>query len=280
MSQARDLRWKAALGLAVDHRGFHRTPLSKLRARLLVPETSAWRENALRLAEELGVLRAPAGAARRLNDDAGSGDEARHGARPRAGTSSRKLIDAVAGSDRQAGEAPARALEFDCARPNEKPKPHARADRPGLRGRRGPGHPPPIAARLAGHRLDCRPRDAPRAQVKHPAIQRLQAVGHQQQHAQAADQGGVGWRQPRSRTGRPAPGPIESQLGRRRPAWILGARFVKATRDVLPLRGVARSPSVERSPSRVHRRRRSCSRPASTGRSRNRRAPATHPAAR
>ncbi len=60
-SVAWDLRWKVALGLAVDHRGWHPTSLTKYRARLLLhgKERLAL-ENTLRLAEELGMLDAPA----------------------------------------------------------------------------------------------------------------------------------------------------------------------------------------------------------------------------
>ena len=56
-----DLRWKVALGLAVDHRGWHSTSMTKFRARLLLhgKERLAL-ENTLRLAEELGMLDAPA----------------------------------------------------------------------------------------------------------------------------------------------------------------------------------------------------------------------------
>jgi transposase len=64
-SVAWDLRWKVALGLAVDHRGWHPTSLTKYRARLLLhgKERLAL-ENSLRLAEELGLLDAPNGADR------------------------------------------------------------------------------------------------------------------------------------------------------------------------------------------------------------------------
>src|ERR1700690_3845973 len=56
-----DLRWKVALGLPVDHRGWHPTSLTRYRARLLLhgKERLAL-ENSLRLAEELGMLDAPA----------------------------------------------------------------------------------------------------------------------------------------------------------------------------------------------------------------------------
>src|SRR3954447_26143214 len=60
-SIAWDLRWKIALGLAVDHRGFHPTTLTKFRARLLLhgKERLAL-EKTLELAAELGMLDAPA----------------------------------------------------------------------------------------------------------------------------------------------------------------------------------------------------------------------------
>ncbi len=55
-----DLRWKIALGLTVDHRGFHPTTLTKFRARLLLhgKERLAL-ENTLALAEALGLLSGP-----------------------------------------------------------------------------------------------------------------------------------------------------------------------------------------------------------------------------
>ncbi len=52
-----DLRWKVALGLAVDHEGWHPTSLTKFRARLLLHGKEGLAlENTLRLAEELGML--------------------------------------------------------------------------------------------------------------------------------------------------------------------------------------------------------------------------------
>jgi transposase len=119
-SLAWDLRWKAALGLAVDHRGFHPTTLTKFRARLLLHDKERLAlENTLRLAEELGMLDAPA---EQIVDStpmlgaAATQDTVRlvrHGVK--------KLIDAVAAVDGQAGEALDRALEFDYERPREKP---------------------------------------------------------------------------------------------------------------------------------------------------------------
>src|ERR1700758_2715663 len=52
-----DLRWKIALGLAVDHQGWHPTSLTKFRARLLLHKKEALAlENTLTLARELGLL--------------------------------------------------------------------------------------------------------------------------------------------------------------------------------------------------------------------------------
>ena len=52
-----DLRWKVALGLPVDHQGWHPTSLTRYRARLLLHgEERLALENTLRLAGELGML--------------------------------------------------------------------------------------------------------------------------------------------------------------------------------------------------------------------------------
>src|SRR3954469_829990 len=52
-----DLRWKIALGLPVDHEGWHPTSLTKFRARLLLHgKEQLVLENTLRLAEERGLL--------------------------------------------------------------------------------------------------------------------------------------------------------------------------------------------------------------------------------
>ena len=115
-----DLRWKVALALPVDHTGWHPTTLTKFRARLLLhgKERLAL-EATLRLAEELGLLEAPA---EQIVDStpmlgaAATQDTVRL---VRSGV--RKLIDAVAESDREAAGALERGLEFDYERPNEKP---------------------------------------------------------------------------------------------------------------------------------------------------------------
>jgi transposase len=119
-SLAWDLRWKVALGLPVDHRGFHPTTLTKFRARLLLHGAERLAlENTLRLAEELGLLDAPA---EQIVDStpmlgaAATQDTVRlvrHGVK--------KLIDAVAGVDERAGAALDDGLAFDYERPSEKP---------------------------------------------------------------------------------------------------------------------------------------------------------------
>jgi hypothetical protein len=115
-----DLRWKVALGLAVDHQGWHPTSLTKFRARLLLHgKEQVALENTLRLAEEIGLLE---GTAEQIIDStpmlgaAATQDTVRlvrHGVG--------KLIDAVAQIDCAAGAALDDGLEFDYARPNEKP---------------------------------------------------------------------------------------------------------------------------------------------------------------
>jgi Transposase DDE domain/Transposase domain (DUF772) len=115
-----DLRWKVALGLAVDHTGWHPTSLTKYRARLLLHKQEGLAlENTLRLAEELGMLD---GTAEQIIDStpmlgaAATQDTVRlvrHGVR--------KLIDAVTAADQDAGQRLDDGLEFDYQHPGEKP---------------------------------------------------------------------------------------------------------------------------------------------------------------
>lgn len=115
-----DLRWKVALGVAVDHEGWHPTSLTKFRARLLLHGKEGLAlENTLRLAEELGMLE---GTAEQIIDStpmlgaAATQDTVRlvrHGVR--------KLLDAVAAVDEDAAGRLDDGLEFDYARPGEKP---------------------------------------------------------------------------------------------------------------------------------------------------------------
>ena len=115
-----DLRWKIALGLPVDHAGWHPTSLTYFRARLLLHDKERLAlENTLALAEELGLLD---GAAEQIVDStpmlgaAATQDTVRlvrHGVR--------KLLDAVAAIDEQAAAQLDRALAFDYDNPADKP---------------------------------------------------------------------------------------------------------------------------------------------------------------
>lgn len=115
-----DLRWKVALGLPVDHQGWHPTSLTKFRARLLLHEKEGLAlESTLRLAGELGMLD---GAVEQIIDStpmlgaAATQDTVRlvrHGVR--------KLLDAVKGADGQAAGRLDDGLEFDYERPGDKP---------------------------------------------------------------------------------------------------------------------------------------------------------------
>jgi hypothetical protein len=115
-----DLRWKIALGLPVDHDGWHPTSLTYFRARLLLHgKDQLALENTLRLAEEVGLLE---GAAEQIIDStpmlgaAATQDTVRlvrHGVK--------KLLDAVGALDDQAGRRLDDGLEFDYARANDKP---------------------------------------------------------------------------------------------------------------------------------------------------------------
>lgn len=115
-----DLRWKVALGLPVDHQGFHPTTLVKFRARLLLhgKERLAL-ERSLELATELGLLE---GSAEQIVDStpmlgaAATQDTVRL---VRQGV--KGLLDAVRGEDREGAASLERGLEFDYARPNRKP---------------------------------------------------------------------------------------------------------------------------------------------------------------
>jgi hypothetical protein len=115
-----DLRWKIALGLPVDHEGWHPTSLTRFRARLLLHDKERLAlENTLRLAEELGLLD---GTAEQIIDAtpmlgaAATQDTVRlvrHGVR--------KLLDAVGAADAPAAGRLDRALAFDYAKPADKP---------------------------------------------------------------------------------------------------------------------------------------------------------------
>ena len=115
-----DLRWKIALGLAVDHDGWHPTSLTKFRARLLLHGKEALAlEATLRLAEQIGLLD---GTVEQIIDStpmlgaAATQDTVRlvrHGVK--------KLLDAVAAVDQDVALRLDDGLDFDYAKPNDKP---------------------------------------------------------------------------------------------------------------------------------------------------------------
>jgi transposase len=115
-----DLRWKIALGLPVDHIGWSPSTLTRFRARLMLHGKDRLAlENTLALAEELGLLDAPA---EQIVDStpmlgaAATQDTVRL---VRSGV--KKLIDAVADVDEDAARRLDEGLEFGYAKPSEKP---------------------------------------------------------------------------------------------------------------------------------------------------------------
>lgn len=115
-----DLRWKAALDLPVDHQGHHPTTLTKFRARLLLhgKERLAL-ENSLKLAEELGLLDAPA--EQIVDSTPMLGPAATQDTVTLVRSGVRKLLDAVEAVEPEAAAVLEDSLEFDYARPREKP---------------------------------------------------------------------------------------------------------------------------------------------------------------
>jgi hypothetical protein len=115
-----DLRWKVALGVSVDHQGWHPTSLTRFRARLLLHRLERVAlERTLALAEELGMLDGPVEQIVDSTPMLGSAATqdtvrlVRHGVR--------KLLDAIASVDAHAARELDRALAFDYQRPGEKP---------------------------------------------------------------------------------------------------------------------------------------------------------------
>lgn len=116
-----DLRWKVALGLALDHPGYHPTSLVKFRARLLLHGMERLAlERSIELATELGLLDGPA---EQIVDStpmlgaAATQDTVRL---VRSGVA--RLIGALAGADPGAARALRAGLAFDYAHPREKPE--------------------------------------------------------------------------------------------------------------------------------------------------------------
>ena len=116
-----DLRWKVALGLAIDDRGWHPTSLTKFRARLLLhKKDQVALENTLRLAGELGLLDGPLEQVVDSTPMLGAAATQDTVRLVRFGVA--KLIDAVTAADAVAGETLADGLEFDYEQPGVKPE--------------------------------------------------------------------------------------------------------------------------------------------------------------
>jgi transposase len=114
------LGWKVALGLPIDHAGFHPTTLVKFRARMLLhgKERLAL-ERTLELATELGLMK---GSVEQIVDSTpmlGAAATQDTVTLVRSGVA--KLIAAVSGADARAAGELAQGLEFDYRSPREKP---------------------------------------------------------------------------------------------------------------------------------------------------------------
>lgn len=115
-----DLRWKIALDLPIDHGGWHPTSLTRFRARLLLHRMERVAlERTLVLAGELGLLDAPA--EQIIDSTPMLGAAATQDTVRLVRHAVKKLLDAVAAVDEPAAGMLDRALEFDYARPSEKP---------------------------------------------------------------------------------------------------------------------------------------------------------------
>jgi transposase len=116
-----DLRWKVALGLPLDHEGFHPTSLVKFRARLLLHgKERVVFERSLELATELGLI---SGRAEQILDSTPMlGAAAVQDSATLVRCAVRKLLDAVKVADSQAGNRLRCGLRFDYSRPRVKPE--------------------------------------------------------------------------------------------------------------------------------------------------------------
>jgi hypothetical protein len=115
-----DLRWKVALGLPLDHEGFHPTSLVKFRTRLLLHgKERVVFERSLALARELGLLEQ---AVEQVVDSTPMlGAAATQDTVTLVRSGVRKLLDAVSGDDAEAASQLERNLAFDYAKPRQKP---------------------------------------------------------------------------------------------------------------------------------------------------------------
>lgn len=114
------LGWKVALGLAIDHAGFHPTTLVKFRARLLLQGKERLAlERTIELATELGLM---SGAVEQIVDSTPMlGAAATQDTVTLVRSGIAKLIGAVEEDDGQAAARLHEGLEFDYRRPREKP---------------------------------------------------------------------------------------------------------------------------------------------------------------
>ena len=116
-----DLRWKIALDLPIDHRGFHPTSLVRFRARLLLhgKERLVF-ERSLELASELGLLQ---GSAEQIVDSTPMlGAAAVQDTAVLVRAAVRKLLDAVDGTDKDVAGELRSGLQFDYSKPRVKPE--------------------------------------------------------------------------------------------------------------------------------------------------------------
>ncbi len=116
-----DLRWKVAVGVPLDHPGYHPTSLVKFRARLLLHGLERLAlVRSIELATELGLM---SGSAEQIVDStpmlgaAATQDTVRL---VRSGVA--RLIRSVAAADAEAASDLRNGLEFDYARPRQKPE--------------------------------------------------------------------------------------------------------------------------------------------------------------
>jgi transposase len=116
-----DLRWKVALGLPLDHEGFHPTSLVKFRARLLLHgKERVVFERSLELATELGLI---SGRTEQILDSTPMlGAAAVQDTVTLVRSGVRKLLDAAKVADSRAAGELRCGLRFDYSRPRVKPQ--------------------------------------------------------------------------------------------------------------------------------------------------------------
>ena len=116
-----DLRWKVAVGLPLDHPGYHPTSLVKFRARLLLHGMERLAlTRTIALATELGLMK---GSVEQIvNSTPMLGAAATQDTVRLVRSGVAKLVGAVAGVNAEAAHQLRRALAFDYSRPRDKPE--------------------------------------------------------------------------------------------------------------------------------------------------------------